>query len=346
MGYAPREADRSERRYRRLAAGKLPDWVPDALVEKLARNFSSTAAVRRRGDYDALFSQPHPDCVNPICPHCKPTDYHLHELADQRQLFHRLIAYPDMRGAWEAIIDRERRGRFASLPLSRHFDGDGLCGLLLDEIERLLNGNFAHIPKQSAAQAKKSAQKVSVLARKLIAAIDEYEDGPSLAAEFLGAQLAAKNVAYRAKEGESIQFLALLPARAWPSFTYEPDSRESGYDDPDDEPLDLPPWDELPAVERLRWLCDEVAVTDLRKLLSEFANVMDEAANTPRQIVRPGSGDPRVRVLTKALSDWMQGWFGSPFDDVVARFVSAMLDLKEPLARDDVRPTRKRASGA
>ncbi|CAJ3219693.1 Uncharacterised protein [Burkholderia pseudomallei] len=346
MGDAVTEADRSERRYRRLAADKLPAWVPDALVKKLADNFASTASARGTRSLDVFVGLPHQRCVEPLCPHCEAMARHLRWLEDERGRLYRMSTYPDMQDAWKAIATRERNGPLASRPWARELDGDGLCDLLLGEIEHQLRGNFAHIPKQSAAEARKSGQKIDVLVRKLIAEIDEFQDGPGLAAEFLGAQLAAKNMAYRAKEGESSQLLAFLPPSAWPSFTYEPNSRESGYDDPDGEPLDLPPWDKLPAVERFRWLCREVAATDVRKLLSEFAEVVNDVANAPRQIVRPGSGDPRVRVLTKALSDWMQGWYGSPFDDVVARFVSAILDLKEPLARDDVRPTRKRASGA
>ncbi|WP_233863034.1 hypothetical protein [Paraburkholderia adhaesiva] len=338
--------DRRNRRYGRLAALKLPDWVPDALVRKLAQNMSATALARQYSGLDELIAQPHPDCSNPSCPHCKPTDHQLQRLERERMRLLRLATYPDMRRAWKVIATQDRRGPLTKKRWAQNVKGDSICGLLLTEIDSQLKGDFTYLPKQSATQTKKSAQHVAKLARQLIDAINGHEGGPGLAADFLCAHFAARNLSLRAKDGETRPlYLAFVPAYSWPSMTYEPDQRESGYDDPDDEPLDTPPWNELPAVDRLRWLCDEVRDTSLCDLLSAFANEMDGQASATPQIARPRSGDPRVRVLTKALSDWMHGWYGSPLDDVVACFVSAILDLREPLTRDDVRPLRKRAAG-
>jgi hypothetical protein len=343
--------ERRKRRYRQIAAAKLSDWAPEALVRKLAENLRSTATMRKSRGYDALIAQPHPDCTNPSCPHCRPTEYHLQTLVRERMRLHRMGTHLYMRDAWRKISTQDRRGPLAGKRWAHGVDGDGICGLLLTEIGMQLNGDFAHLPKQSAAKSKKTAKKVAGLARKLIEAIGEHEGGPTLAANLLGARFAVRNVARRMKDGEDPPaFLAFLSPRVWPSLTYEPDQREPGYDDApidlDEEPLHAPAWKDLPAVDRLRWLCGEVRETGLCDLLTALADEMDEQAEAKPQISRPDSGDPRVRVLVKALSEWMRGWYDNPLHDVVGCFVCAILDLREPLTRDDIRPILKRTAGA
>lgn len=343
---ACRSGERRERRYRRVAAAKLPDWVPDALVRELAENLSSTAAASRLNGLDVLMAQSHPDCNDPSCPHCKPTDHRLQALEREGALLLRLATHPDMQGAWKTIATQARNGTLAGKRWARSVDGDGICRLLLTEIRMQLNGDFAHLPKQSAAQAKKSARRVAGLARKLIEAIGDHEGGLTLAADLLGARFAIRNVVHRAKDGEDAPaHLVFLPSRVWPSMTYEPDQRESGYGNPDDEPLDTPPWNDQPAVDRLRWLCGEVRETSLCDLLTALADDMDEQVKVTPQVPRPGSGDPRVRVLAPALSSWMHSWYGKYLDDVVACFVPAILDL-EAIAKEDVASMRKRAARA
>ncbi|WP_175787045.1 hypothetical protein [Burkholderia anthina] len=340
------QATRRTRRYTKLAASKLPNWVPSALAEALASNFSDVARTRQDKRYSIFEVQQHPDCTDQYCVHCRPYERQLKLLDDERAWLMRLAADNlDLRNAWNTIKTKKPNGpRGASLRVGA--DPEILCHSLLQEIKHQFSAGFSAIPRQSAADTKKTASKIATLARKLIDALDEHQGGRELASEVLCGYLAVRNLDHRVSGGETTPaFLSDLPARTWPLFSYAPSPSESGYDVSNEASIDELPWDKQPAVERLRWLCDEIERTDLRDLLHIVAEKIEKDAKRPQQIARPGSGNPRVRVLASALSNWMQSWYGNPLDDVVACLVSAALDLPEPLTRDDIRPRVKRSTG-
>lgn len=343
-------AARRGRRYAKLAAKKLPGWAPAAIVEALASNFSDAAWTRQERRYGIFTVEQDPDCAEPYCVHCRPFEHKLKSLEDERALLMRLAADNlDMRKAWSAIKTRKRNGP-RGVELRAEADPEVLCHSLLQEIKHQFDAGFATIPQQSAAQKKKSGGKIATLARKLIEAIDEDQRGIELARDILPGYLAVKNFDSRIDDGETVpQFLSRLPdlpIRSWPLFSYAPSPTETGYDASNEESLTPVPWDKQPAVERFRWLCDEIDRTDLRSLLELFANKIEQDSGGRQQIPRPNSGNPRVRVLAAALSDWMRAWYGLPLDDLVACFVAAALNLPDVLTRDNIRPPVKRAAGA
>ncbi|WP_156444789.1 hypothetical protein [Burkholderia seminalis] len=341
-----RQAVRRTRRYARLAASKLPNWVPAALAEALASNFSDVARTRQDKRYSMFEVHQHPDCADQYCVHCRSYERQLKLLEDERAWLMRLAADNlNLRNAWNAIKTNKLNGpRGASLPPGA--DPEIVCHSLLQEIKHQFGAGFPAIPRQSAAETKKAASKIATLARKLIDALDEHQGGSELASEALCGYLAVRNLDHRLGIGETISPLPPdLPPRTWPLFSYAPTPTESGYGALVEESVDELPWDKRAAVERLRWLCDEINRTDLRDLLHIVAKKIEQDAKKPAQVSRPGSGNPRVRVLASALSDWMRDWYGSPLDDVVACLVTAALDLPGPLDRDWIRPIVKRASG-
>lgn len=328
-----RREERREHRIDKIVARLLPEWAPNALLHKVRRNLCGTALCRRAAREEPGNS--HPECSDPYCVHCQPGAHHLNAMNVTRARLIRLATYPDMRGAWESVAKSERKGRFSQLAGAQSVGADGICSMLIDEICRAVNA-FEHLPKRSAAQKKKGAAKIARLARELATAIDSDEDGRRFAARFLAGHIGVRHLAHRVELGET--------PRAWmmfsPELSYQP---QPGYFESDDG--SIPQWDTWPDIEKFRWLSDEIQATSMRDLLSNFAEGMTEIAESIPLISRPGSGNPRARFLAAELSKFMQGWFDSPLDDTVARFVAAALDLPEPLSRDDIRPGRKRAAG-
>ncbi|MGN4108097.1 hypothetical protein ACS0X5_03795 [Burkholderia gladioli] len=328
-----RRIERREHRIAKIADRLLPKWVPNALLREVRRNLFSTSLCRRGAR--EISGNPHPECSNPYCPHCQPDAHYLNAMNVERARLIRLATYPDMRLAWESIAKSERKGQFSRLPGAHSIDADGICSMLIIEINRAVN-TFEHLPRRTVAQRKKGAARIAKMARELAAAIDSDEDGRPLANRFLDGYIGARHLAHRIELGET--------PPAWiafcPELSYQP---PPGYFESGDD--SIPRWGEWPDTEKFRWLSDEIQATSMQSLLSSFAESMTDIAESTPLIYRPGSGNPNARFLAAKLSNFMQGWFGSPLDDAVACFVSAVLDLPEPLSRDDIRPRRKRATG-
>ena len=330
-----RREHRRERRIAKIAGRLLPQWVPNALLREVRGTLSATAKARSAAREQPLRSSPHPECSDPYCVHCHVEAHFLNALNARRVRLIRLATYPDMRAAWETIARSERKGRFSRLAGAQRVDADGICSILIDEILRAVNA-FEDLPKRSAAQKKKGAGRIAQLARELAVAIDSDEDGRRFAVRFLAGYIGMRHLAHRVDLGET--------PRAWmalcPELSYQPTPVHFESDDDS-----IPQWDKWPDIEKFRWLSDEIQATSMQDLLSSFAEGMTEIGEGTPLISRPGSGNPHARFLAAKLSKFMEGWFGSPLDDTVACFVSAALDLPEPLSRDDIRPRRKRAAG-
>lgn len=75
------------------------------------------------------------------------------------------------------------------------------------------------------------------------------------------------------------------------------------------------------------------------ELLSEYADWLLLDANRPPEIKQPGRGKEALKpFLIRRLNEFMLRSYKQPFDEHVATIATVILDLTNPLTRDDVRP--------
>lgn len=114
------------------------------------------------------------------------------------------------------------------------------------------------------------------------------------------------------------------------------DYDDIGYDFDTDRHI---PWEKRPLVYRLRYWAIEAEKTGFHDLLDLFIRSLNAEAENPQEIKQPGRGQAGLKpFLIRRVSEHMLWLYGQPFDDAVARIVSIVLNLQNPLTRDDVRP--------
>jgi hypothetical protein len=329
---------RGAARLARLARVNMPEWVPKALVRAYTEALRSVIDLRRQDRWRRLRGEPESPLLDLFA---QPPEA-LHRWEQRAGLLWRLANYhPDMRGAWDTVMSHPREGTLARRVPGLRADNEAWVSFLIDEIERALRV-FEGLPKRSVGERKQGLNQVARDTAALIERIEQDPDASALSRRLLGKLLGVKHHRELVANGEK----PFPGNELFPFLSYSPSPHElRGTSAIEGKDGNILPWDKWPAIERHAWVCGAINEEDLTGVLRFFLELVNAEAAIEPPIKRPNSGSPQTRFVAGAVADLFLSFYGSPLDDKVALFVSAALNLPEPLGRDNVRPVVKRARG-
>ncbi|KAA1015125.1 hypothetical protein FVF58_04175 [Paraburkholderia panacisoli] len=323
-----------------FARSKMPDWAPAALVCAYEKALGSIERLRQDVERERLHGHYPPAYWETLYPgglvRC------LGAVEVEAAMLWRLAHYhPEMRAAWNVVVSHPCDGPLAARFLARGWTTDDIPNYFIEELGRGLRVS-ERVPTRPAAVRKRSAERVARLATELAQAIEVDDDAKAVSRGYLAQYLGVKHLRYRVTTGQPVY----LDMRVLPFLSYRPVPGEVRRSDIEDDEGEELPWDKWPVLARYEWVCDALEDDNLATVLRSYSQRMDEIAFAEPEIKRPNSGLPAARILINYISEFFREWYGAPCDDAVALFVSAALDLSEPLGRDDVRPRVRRSKGA
>ena len=322
---------RRRRRYDALVARQLPDWAKNRFGNQFRDALFSLHCAR--------LSVRCPDVFGSSVEEDPARDYHAHDnekrCASRLLRLMRLCTYhAELEGAWKTIASTPIVGKPYSNALLDEQAVTSLVLYLIDDIAQ----RFEHLPKHTPATRKRSLGAVVKAVDALLEAMHASPEADLLAGTWLADYFGLKNVEMRASAGERLyRSDLLLPAR----FAIKPHKHERTSDEV--ESPAAPAWTQWPSADQYAWLSNELEETTLAKLLSSYRSEIAWLIEEKAPIAQPGRADKGfLPFFIRALSNVMHMLYSTPLDNTVALLASAVMNLSEPLSRDDVRAYTKK----
>lgn len=322
-----REVENDKRRRHRLrsvAARHLPDWAPDAFVDRfiallLEESWRRKSERSENPAWDA-------SCCDGLC---WPTLIDEDSIAIDFAMLRRLCNYhADMRQVWETV----ERTPIVHQRWARQAGHAGAAGVLLVLLDTALVA-FSRLPKRTAATRRSGLTKAAAAIEKAVAAIKADPEAAQLCRPAVLVHFAAKNAEMRLANGDAVDWTeAYVPSLAFRST--------GGIQALDVDPV--PPWHQWSEADRYRWITGEIESACLVDVLTECVDQLRTSASEKPPVLQPGRDDGGLfPFLAREMSRVMRWLYGKPLDDTLALVLSAVLNTSEPLTRDGIRPYLK-----
>ncbi|HJV25325.1 MAG TPA: hypothetical protein VJ673_06545 [Aromatoleum sp.] len=303
---------------------RFPEWAPTSLVSRRDQMLDSRALRQQMNDEMGELDD------RGFCPH---------GIARQAKVddkvfgaLERLLASPDMEAAWKAL----GRPLESNDPFVRR-NGMDVPWMLWFLVEKELESFYEQIDgANTAAVRRKNLKAAEGQAKKLLEVIGAAREVAVVARDVPARYLDRQNWQFREARGERIGW----EETASPGVTRDADCAEFRCESWEDELEDerISRWSERALPRRLEFWASRAGEVSLQDHLQFFMEMIQVEAEREPRIKQPGRGEDALRPLLIKLLDWfMHKYFSQPLHDTVARIATAVLDLKTPLTRDDIR---------
>jgi len=343
----------------------FPDWAPDELVEIYKRNKALDAKTAAYDDDFFELSEPTQEQIEEDLRNDKfqeeqflrvkihrpyyGSSKRLHHEAELRadskymqarfdwhgysqQLLEKLLTNPSMKKAWKSLY---KTPRLPDLPIAEPERGPAyhLWHKCIFRAYTYFNGN----EHRSKADRKESLNNIAADSRALVRKILEDDDAARHQYRTILDFAVCEHI-----DSRIFDLVALDESELMPDFQFG--HRDVGcatyrYLEADrkNETLEKN-WEDLPESLRMdQWiyLLSRVSLVDA---LNHFASIIEHVSKLESAVKQPGRGRQSFKAfLIRCLHEFMTQYYGQPLDDTVGIIVSTLLDLPNPLTRNDIR---------